>query len=58
MADFHFLRPLWLLLLLALPALYLTRHKLRQADAGWSRYIPQPLLKPLLNKPGQGANRG
>jgi len=58
MADFHFLRPLWLLLLLALPALYLTRHKLRQADAGWSRYIPQPLLKPLLNKPGQGAPDG
>ncbi len=56
MADFHFLRPLWLLLILALPALYLARHQLRQADAGWGRYIPQPLLRPLLQKPGQGAS--
>jgi Ca-activated chloride channel family protein len=58
MADFHFLRPLWLLLLLALPALYLARHKLHQADSGWSRYIPRPLLQPLLRKPGHGAVAG
>lgn len=48
MSDFHFLRPLWLLLLLLLPVLPLVfRHGLRQ-DSGWSRVIPQRLLAPLL----------
>src|SRR5690554_7701820 len=58
MADFHLVRPLWLLLLLALPALYLIRHQLQASDAGWGRYIPEPLLRPLIRKPGQPAAGG
>ena len=48
MADFHFLRPLWLILLLAVPILFLARHQLRQGETGWARYIPAHLLKPLI----------
>ncbi|WP_372965655.1 VWA domain-containing protein, partial [Marinobacter sp.] len=52
MADFHFLRPLWLLLLLTLPLLYFTQNRLRQGDAGWNRYIPPVLLQPLIRRRG------
>ncbi|MGC8119361.1 VWA domain-containing protein [Marinobacter sp. VGCF2001] len=55
MADFHFLRPLWLLLLLALPVLVVTRHRLRRGDTGWARYIPASLLQPLVRLRGSGA---
>ncbi len=48
MADFHFLRPLWLGLLALLPLLYLARHRLKQSDIGWERYIPALLLRPLI----------
>ena len=48
MADFHFLRPLWLMLLLAVPVLFLARHQLRQGETGWARYIPAHLLQPLI----------
>ena len=48
MADFHFLRPLWLILLLAVPILFLARHQLRQGETGWARYIPAHLLQPLI----------
>ncbi|MBN7769572.1 VWA domain-containing protein [Marinobacter daepoensis] len=48
MADFHFMRPLWLLLLLAIPALFAMRHRLRNGSSGWARYIPAHLLQPLM----------
>ncbi len=50
MADFHFLRPpLWLILLLAVPVLFMARHQLRQGETGWARYIPPAhLLQPLI----------
>jgi Ca-activated chloride channel family protein len=48
MADFHFLRPLWLILLLAVPVLFMARHQLRQGETGWARYIPAHLLQPLI----------
>lgn len=48
MADFHFLRPLWLGLLALLPMLYLARHRLQQSDIGWERYISSRLLRPLI----------
>lgn len=48
MADFHFLRPLWLLLVLAVPLLVLARHQLRQGNTGWAKYIPNHLLQPLI----------
>ncbi len=56
MADFHFLRPLWLLLILALPLLYLVQHRLRQGDTGWSRYISPALLQPLIRRRGAQAD--
>lgn len=48
MADFHLLRPFWLLLLLALPLLFILQHRLRQGATGWDRYIPPALLNPLI----------
>lgn len=53
MSDFHFLRPLWLLLLLAIPLLPLVFRKARQSDSGWARIIPEPLLRPVITHHGQ-----
>lgn len=51
-ADFHFLRPLWLLLILLIPILYLAFRQLRMGDSGWSRLIPARLLSPLIRHTG------
>jgi len=53
MADFHLIRPLWLLLALTIPLLYLMRHRLRQGGTGWEHYIPPALLNPLIRRRGQ-----
>ncbi|WP_150912879.1 VWA domain-containing protein [Marinobacter halotolerans] len=56
MADFHFVRPLWLLLLIAALVLPLVLRKFRNSDSGWSRIIPPQLLTPLIRSSGsQGA---
>jgi Ca-activated chloride channel homolog len=56
MADFHFVRPLWLLLLIAALVLPLVLRKFRSSDSGWSRIIPPQLLTPLIRSSGsQGA---
>jgi len=55
MTDFHFLRPLWLLLILTLPLLVLTLRHLRRGDSGWSRVIPEKFLTPLM--PSSGPHR-
>lgn len=57
MADFHFLRPLWLLLILAIPLMPLLYRKARQSDSGWSRIIPEPMLRPLIRRSGQSGSR-
>lgn len=58
MTDFHFLRPLWLTLLLLLPLLYALRHRLNQQETGWQAHIPARLLKPLLpNREGPEAHQ-
>ncbi|PXX90986.1 hypothetical protein DIT71_10785 [Marinobacter vulgaris] len=58
MADFHFLRPLWLLLLLAALLLPLLLRRFHQSDSGWSRIIPAQLLRPLISQSGaDGARR-
>lgn len=57
MADFHFLRPLWLFLILTLPLLYLAQHRLRQGNTGWARYIPPALLQPLIRRRGEQAGQ-
>lgn len=51
-ADFHFLRPYWLLLLLLLPILYLAFRQMRLGDSGWSRLIPARFLSPLIRHNG------
>ncbi|MFC4258601.1 VWA domain-containing protein [Marinobacter lacisalsi] len=48
MSDFQFLRPAWLLLLLAAPLLYYLLRSLGQGDSRWQQVIPPALLKPLL----------
>ena len=53
MADFHFLRPAWLALILILPLLPLVFRKARQRDSGWARVIPEPLLRPVISRHGQ-----
>lgn len=49
MNEFHFLRPWWLLGLLAILAWPLLRHWLQQAS-GWSRVLAPHLLKPLTGE--------
>ncbi|MET4024918.1 Ca-activated chloride channel family protein [Marinobacter sp. MBR-99] len=53
MADLHLIRPLWLLLALTIPLLYVMRDRLRQGGTGWEHYIPQALLNPLIRRQGQ-----
>lgn len=49
--QLQWLRPWWLLLLLATPLVYwLARHR-GDGDSGWSALIPQHLLAPLLPEP-------
>lgn len=57
MADFHFLRPLWLLLILSLPVIYLTLRHLRAGDSGWSRVIPDRLLTPIIRHGDQSGSQ-
>ena len=57
MADFHFLRPLWLCLIFAVPLMYLLKNRLGQGDAGWARYISPALLKPLIRRRGNASDR-
>jgi len=56
-AEFHFLRPLWLLLLLAIPLFWLLRHRGR-ADAGaWRSAIDPHLLPYLIERIDAGSGR-
>ena len=57
MSDFHFLRPLWLLLLLAALILPWVLRRFRSSDSGWSRIIPAPLLTPLIQSSGSQSGR-
>lgn len=52
MADFHLLRPLWLLLLLAVPVLYFALKRKGTGNSGWSGLIPEPLLSPITRRYG------
>ena len=57
LADFHFLRPLWLLLLLAVPLFWLLRRHGR-ADAGaWRDVIDPHLLPHLIERIDAGSGR-
>lgn len=52
MADFHFLRPVWLLLLLLVPLLPLIQRRAAGSESGWRRIIPPHLLGPLIGDIG------
>jgi Ca-activated chloride channel family protein len=55
--DFHFLRPLWLLLLFAVPLFWLLRHRSR-ADAGaWRDAVDAHLLPHLIERIDAGGGR-
>ncbi|WP_018402945.1 VWA domain-containing protein [Marinobacter gelidimuriae] len=54
-SQLQWLRPWWLLLLLATPLMYwLARHR-GDGNSGWSALIPQHLLAPLLPEPRHSA---
>lgn len=57
MDSFHFVRPLWLLLMLALPLIPLLLRYQGQGQSGWSRVIPEPLLRPLLGEAVEQGSR-
>ncbi|MCM0611570.1 VWA domain-containing protein [Marinobacter sediminum] len=57
MTDFHFLRPFWLLLIVALPLVYVTLRHLRLGDSGWSRLIPDNLLAPVIRHHGNAGQK-
>lgn len=52
MDDFHFIRPLWLLLLIAVLVIPLVLRRFRSGDSGWNRVIPPQLLTPLIRSSG------
>lgn len=52
MSDFHFLRPFWLLILLAIPLLPVIVRQARQDQNGWLKVMPEALLKPLISQNG------
>ena len=57
MADFHFLRPLWLLLMLAVPLLYRALKRKNSGDSGWSNLIPESFLSPVIRRHGTPAKK-
>lgn len=58
MADLHFLRPAWLLLLLLVPLVAWLWRRSQAGGSGWEGVIPNPLLRPLLpSGPGPGMRR-
>lgn len=55
MADFHFIRPLWLLaILLLIAALYLLK-RLRVSQSGWDKILPNHLAQVLIIQNSSGA---
>lgn len=52
MDNFHFIRPLWLLLLIAALVLPMILRRVRSGDSGWNRVIPTQLLTPLIRSSG------
>ncbi len=57
-ADFHFLRPLWLWALLALPLILLWWRRRRHADNPWRSAVDPHLLPHLLEREGGRAACG
>jgi len=49
MSDFHFIRPLWLIALIALVAIIFLLKKYRLAQSGWQQLLPKHLSKVLID---------
>ena len=47
--QFHFLRPLWLLLFLLVPLVPVVWRRISRDKSGWESVMPSPLLRPLLS---------
>ncbi|MEO8461447.1 MAG: VWA domain-containing protein, partial [Dokdonella sp.] len=58
LSDFHFLRPLWLLLLLGLPLLWLTWRRSGSDAGGWRHVVDRQLLPYLLDGQSAAGSRG
>ena len=54
LADFHFLRPLWLLALPIAPLLWWLARQARAGAGGWRKAVAPELLRVLLEERGQG----
>ncbi|MFT5813400.1 MAG: Ca-activated chloride channel family protein, partial [Psychroserpens sp.] len=48
MADFHFIRPLWLLAIIVLIFMLFMLKKLRVKQSGWQQLLPAHLAKVLV----------
>lgn len=57
MSEFHFLRPIWLLLLLLAPLLPILLRRSQRGLSGWSRVMPPALLNPLLSRTGASSGQ-
>lgn len=57
LADFHFLRPLWLLALLLIPLIYFWMKRHSAHSSSWARAIDQHLLRHLLENSVKGSQR-
>ncbi|PYE35295.1 Ca-activated chloride channel family protein [Idiomarina fontislapidosi] len=53
MADFHFLRPIWLLALVPLAFLYWRILFIRKHQSGWHQWLPKHLSQVLVNSGGK-----
>ena len=53
MADFHFLRPWWLLALLPLALFYWRLLVMQKTQSGWHQWLPQHLAHVLVNSGGK-----
>ena len=49
MTDFHFMRPLWLIALLALPIIVWLLSRLRVSQSGWHKVLPPHLAKQMID---------
>jgi len=56
-SQFHFLRPLWLLILLLLPVLYFVAQRSTKNSSSWAQAINPQLLKYLLDDHNERAKK-
>ena len=55
MSEFHFIRPIWLVAIVALVIAIALLKKVRLAQSGWHQFLPKHLAKVLID--GQQNNK-